>query len=329
MRGMLQITMLAWVATACGTSPAGSGSAGDGGGDGDLASGETKEDPGPVDVQPWKKPDATPDAPSTGCTVGEACSAHNEFGTCNGTIKACTAGQATCSAAAPGPEICNQSDDDCNGVTDDNLCEDGDLCTVGICVGKDCAQKWLDCDDGDACTADTCSGGACKHAPNAGCNIGGQCVSAGTKNPKDACQVCNPLQSTSAWVSQNGLACDDGDACSTGDVCTGGVCKGKAMDCSGAGTACGAATCSKGKCVPAGGGGVCKPGEVAACAEPCDENVCGADCQWQGCAQKASAKCEWKSGNNHQCCAPGSWQFCSKNTCNWFPCQADAKSGCP
>ncbi len=269
------------------------------------------------------------DATVASCQIGAACTKHSDFGTCAGTVTACKNGEPSCSAPAPTAESCNGVDDDCNGVTDDNLCEDGDPCTVGYCKVGQCAQKAL-CDDGDACTAETCSAGKCSYSPGPmGCTIGGACVSAGSKDPQNSCRVCNPLQSKTDYVSQKGLACDDGDACTTGDVCTDGKCQGVAVDCSKASSACGIATCVGGKCVTAGTAGVCQPGAIAACAEPCEENVCGKDCQWQGCALKAGAVCAWKSGTNHQCCAPGSWQFCSKTTCNWYACQADSQSGCP
>ncbi len=261
------------------------------------------------------------------CSAGAPCPLHNEFGTCSG-VTVCGGGSATCSGAAPAPETCNQKDDDCNGLTDDNVCEDGDPATTGYCVGSQCAQKPA-CDDGDACTADTWTGSGCTHSAGGGCSIAGVCQQAGTKAPGDPCKVCNPLQSKTNWVSQPGLTCDDGDACTTGDACSDGSCHGTPLDCSSQGTACGAATCVAGKCVVSGSGGACKPGDVAACSDPCQTNTCGADCAWQGCALKAGAKCAYQAGNDHQCCAKGSWQFCSKTTCDWYPCQADTQSGCP
>ena len=241
------------------------------------------------------------------CQSGGKCEKHNEFGTCSGVLGPCVAGQATCSATVPAPETCNGKDDDCNGVTDDNLCEDGDPATIGYCDGSKCAQKPV-----------------CKD-----CTIGSACVAAGTLDPGDKCKVCNPLQSKTGYVPQNGLNCDDGDACTTADTCKNGKCAGTAMDCSGQAGACGAASCVGGKCVVTGTAGACKPGDIGACSDPCETKLCGADCQWQACGLKAGASCAYQAGSNHQCCAPGSWQFCSKLTCNWYPCQADAASGCP
>jgi hypothetical protein len=249
------------------------------------------------------------DTSAVTCKVGAPCEHHNEFGTCKAIIKECPAGGGVglCNAGTPKPEICNGQDDDCNGMTDDNLCEDGDPATTGYCDGTVCAQKPV-CPD---------------------CAIGNACIAAGSLDPGDKCKVCNPMQSKTSYVAQAGLTCDDGDACTTGDVCSKGKCAGTAMDCSSQAGACGAASCVGGKCVVSGGAGVCKPGDVGTCADPCETRICGTDCQWQACGLKAGASCAYKSGLNHQCCAPGSWQFCSKTTCNWYPCQADAASGCP
>ena len=262
------------------------------------------------------------------CPIGALCEHHNEFGTCKGLVKECAIGTGApgCDAPVPKPETCNQLDDDCNGVTDDNLCEDGDPATTGYCIGSQCAQKPA-CDDGDACTTDTWQNGACAHSPGSGCSIGGVCHAAGELDPQNACNVCNPLQSKTSFVAQEGLTCDDGDACTLSDACHKGKCQGTALACPS--TGCGTASCVAGKCVASGTTGVCKPGDVGTCADPCEEQLCGANCQWQACAIKASAKCVYKSGTNHQCCAAGSWQFCSKLTCDWYPCQADPQSGCP
>jgi hypothetical protein len=59
------------------------------------------------------------------------------------------------------------------------------------------------------------------------CFIAGTAYAAGTANPGNACQVCSPALSRSAWSNQaNGTGCDDGDANTVGDVCTGGTCAG-------------------------------------------------------------------------------------------------------
>jgi len=69
--------------------------------------------------------------------LSTACYAENEYGLCEGE-RACEAGGLSeCSAAEPGPEICNGEDDDCNGVADDDLIQEECLVEneYGACVG--------------------------------------------------------------------------------------------------------------------------------------------------------------------------------------------------
>ncbi len=51
------------------------------------------------------------------------------------------------------------------------------------------------------------------------CVIGGSSYPGGTVNPSDACQVCDPSKSTSAWSSA-----PDGKSCASGEVCSSGTC---------------------------------------------------------------------------------------------------------
>src|SRR6201999_4180176 len=64
-------------------------------------------------------------------------------------------------------------------------------------------------------------------ATSAVCNIDGTQYSAGTVNPANPCQVCNPSSSTTSWSNEpNGTTCDDGNACTQFDACLNGVCSG-------------------------------------------------------------------------------------------------------
>ncbi len=70
-------------------------------------------------------------------------------------------GGPNCKAQAQ-PEACNGKDDDCDGQTDNNVCDDGNPCNLDACdPTSGCAH--VSVPDGKACGANsTCSGGVCK-----------------------------------------------------------------------------------------------------------------------------------------------------------------------
>jgi len=190
------------------------------------------------------------------------CSIDNDFGSCPG-IRGCGAnGLGSCEGTIPGPEICNDIDDDCDGATD-NLVEvscavtnalgscPGLLqCNVGgveECVGDEAQAEVCntiddDCDgdtdegtcsDGLECTADSCSpDGTCIHTLIAGwCQIDGACVPGGVSNPADPCERCQPGITQTGWADADGASCNDGEACTWNDKCAGGTCSGTPYVC--------------------------------------------------------------------------------------------------
>jgi hypothetical protein len=64
-----------------------------------------------------------------------------------------------------------------------------------------------------------------------GCFIDGQCVSDGTRNSENECQLCAPQENATDWTSDDGHDCDDGLFCTDGDVCNDGACAGATRDC--------------------------------------------------------------------------------------------------
>ena len=151
------------------------------------------------------------------------CASTNEFGSCPG-LRACTEeGLAPCDAMTPGEEVCDGADNDCDGVTDDVACDDGNDCTADACDAETgCTHEALtgtSCDDGDVCTlADHCALGAC----------GGTLINCDDGNPctTDACEPTGGCVYTF-----NGASCDDGDPCTVADQCKQGACQGFAIDC--------------------------------------------------------------------------------------------------
>ncbi len=138
------------------------------------------------------------------------CSRSTELGTCTG-VRVCTAvGLTECSAPEAAADLCNGVDDDCDGLTDELPCDDGDTCTVDQCGG---AQGCVGlptgtgaCDDGDSCTTgDVCGAQGCVGVPVV-CDDGDPCT-------LDTCSegACTTLPAPGA--------CDDGDPCTVGEVC--------------------------------------------------------------------------------------------------------------
>lgn len=48
---------------------------------------------------------------------------------------------------------------------------------------------------------------------------------------KGACLICDPIQNTTDWSLDNGVACNDDDACTYDDACIGGACAGTPFTC--------------------------------------------------------------------------------------------------
>jgi hypothetical protein len=153
-------------------------------------------------------------------SLATTCEITNEHGACEGVRLCEDEGLSECSVSAPSEEICNGVDDDCNGLTDEVDCDDGNACTQDVCQGADgCVYEALtgdECLDGDVCTvADHCEAGVCV----------GQALNCDDDNPctLDGCDGVGGCVHEPA--SQ---LCDDEDPCTLGDVCQEGACVGSA-----------------------------------------------------------------------------------------------------
>ena len=86
--------------------------------------------------------------------------------------------------------------------------------------GSSCAA------DSYVCTDDVCQGGSCTHPLKSGyCRIAGTCYKAGTKNPAQSCQHCDPKSSVTSWSgAADGTSCKADAYSCTDDVCKAASC---------------------------------------------------------------------------------------------------------
>jgi len=171
------------------------------------------------------------------CTTGDQCLG----GVCSGEAVTCTEAE----QCFVNPGTCDQATGQCqyDFAADTVACDDnnpntgGDHCDgAGHCVGADCTCSGVNAccdgclplneggscaDDGLTCTGETCQAGFCEHPLAEGfCLIGSSCVAAGTPNPANPCQACQPALGTDAYTPlAAGSACDDGLFCNGADTC--------------------------------------------------------------------------------------------------------------
>ncbi|KAJ9439470.1 Extracellular matrix protein A [Diplonema papillatum] len=228
--------------------------------------------------------------------AGEACDDGNAGTTgdvCDGAGQC--AGQDLCaSVACPTSECttsstCDPATGSCVPVmaADGTTCDDnnpvtvGDICTNGVCFGKN-GCTLIDCTPTDPCQAvgicvnDNNASAYCSYEykpEGTACDDGldntarDQCkpsirasemkcqgvdLCASVQCPLSECKasaLCNKQNGTCSYSDMpDGVACDDADAATTNDVCMQGECRGESLcatkDCSGSATMCASAKCN-------------------------------------------------------------------------------------
>ena len=96
----------------------------------------------------------------------------------------------------------------------------------GICTPSNDPLNWTPIPAGQACAAGQYCDGAGNCSANS-CVIGGQSHQAGTLNPSNGCQSCQPAQSTVAWSNINNRVPPAGcttACCASSQVCSNGTC---------------------------------------------------------------------------------------------------------
>ncbi len=219
----------------------------------------------------------------------------DEAAACAGTAACTKAGEpAVCDAQQPASEVCDGVDNNCDGQTDEGLCNDDKACTASVCAGaQGCQTKDLatgtTCDaDGSACTV----GDACKE---------GVCLpgTATTCDDNSPCTVDNCDKSSGKCVynakPKEGAKCDaDGSACTVEDACKGGKCApGAAKLCKDGNV------CTDDSCAPKSG---CQfKANTAACS---DDDACtsGDKCKSASCVAGVKKKCDDSETCTHDKC---------------------------
>jgi hypothetical protein len=202
-----------------------------------------------------------PTSSATGYTIAAGKS-------CGAAATACS-GQDTCDAQGRCQANHLAAGTSC-GNSASSACDQADTCDGNGNCQQQLAPNGTSCDDGAFCTVgDQCQGGRCVATGNQncganrvcnegarqcqcqGCQIGNSCVARGATNPTNACQICDPARSATAYVANAGAQCGSpASECSGQDTCnTQGQCVANDLA---AGTACSSVpggTCQGGQCV--------------------------------------------------------------------------------
>ncbi len=249
----------------------------------------------------------------TTCAAAQVCDGATD--TCVTTCTGCVIGGSCYGAGQVNPanacEVCAVATSRSAWSANDGArCDDGLFCTDGdVCTGTNCGGSARSCTDGVGCngaetcneTTNACVAGTSTCASTelcnpttdtcvttcAGCVVGGVCYASGTRNPVNACQVCAPAFTATAWSPNTGASCDDGLYCTVGETCSAAaVCgAGAARACADTVTCNGTETCNEATDRCDAGTTTCTGGQLCntatnACVLSCvgGTTLCGSTC---------------------------------------------------
>lgn len=215
-----------------------------------------------------------------------------------GLVGACSVGRTDCAAEgttgmcrpiiAPGAELCDNVDNDCNGSVDEGtgLCPGTQVCDKGSCIDA-CGTGEFRCAKGFTCQTGHCIEDACVDKM---CEAGQACRNGVCMN------ACDGVLCPSGQECQLGRCVDPCAAvtCSGGKVCERGLC---VSDCSCRGCKDGLTCGSDGKCVdPSCVGITCEPG-FKCVAKECVDSCAGVTCPGGGVCKAGNCQAPDGSGS--------------------------------
>ena len=244
------------------------------------------------------------------------CLAVSALGTCAGSRKCTSEGLSPCTAPEAVAEKCDGVDNDCNGQTDEDLCDDSNPCTDDACVSADggcqSTANTATCDDDNACTSDDlCDETKCE-GNKKDCDDGNPCT-------EDSC-----VPATGCSYLQTKKACDDANACTDNDLCDGsGACVGLAKDVT---SACNDnLPCTQDGCDPKTGcqnepkAGACEDGNPCTNGDTCEAGKCKPGTNLCDCTNDSDCAAQ---EDDNLC---NGTLFCDKSKTPWF-CKIDPKT---